>query len=122
MLARPPRRLVALLAAAALAAPALAAPGRLGFAIEAETDGLFSTTLKRLTITSVVDGAPAQQAGLQARDEVETVNGVTVAGAPGGRIRDLVGAIRPGDHLRLKVRRADGEHVIDIVAGERPAE
>jgi C-terminal processing protease CtpA/Prc len=122
MPARPLRSLVALLAAAALAAPALAASGRLGFAVEAETDGLFSTTLKRLTIASVVDGAPAQQAGLLAHDEVETVNGVAVAGAPGGRIRDLVGAIRPGDHLRLKVRRADGEHVVDIVAGERPAD
>lgn len=122
MPARTPRRFIALLAAAALAAPAFAASGRLGFAIEAETDGLFSTTLKRLTITSVVEGAPAQRAGLRAQDEVEAVNGVAVVGAPGGRIRDLVGAVRPGDHLLLKVRRADGEHAVEIVAGERPAD
>jgi C-terminal processing protease CtpA/Prc len=114
----PARRALLFIAALALSVAAHAAQGRLGFKTEVETDGFFSTTLKRITIVSVVAGAPAQQAGLQAGDEVETINDLPVVGTSGLRVKEIVEATKPGDHLRLKVRRADGEHVVDIVAGE----
>jgi putative serine protease PepD len=103
------------LAAIAAACSVHAAQARLGFAVSAETDGFFSTTLKQVKITSVVPGAPAEQAGLQAGDEVEAVNDVQVAGASGSKIMDMVHAVQPGDHLRLKVRRGGAERMIDIV-------
>jgi len=113
-------RLAVPVAALFLAAAAHAGPGRLGFGFEVETDGLFSSTLKRITITSVAEGAPAQQAGLLPKDEVEAVNDVPVAGTPGGRLKGIIDATHPGDHLRLKVRRTDGEHLVDITAGALP--
>jgi C-terminal processing protease CtpA/Prc len=106
-----------LLALVALAASfsVHAAQARLGFTVSAETDGFFSTTLKQVKITSVVPGAPAEQAGLQAGDDVEAVNDVPVAGSSGSKIMDMVHAVRPGDHLRLKVRRKGAEQLVDIV-------
>ncbi len=108
-----------LLALAALVASfaAQAAPGRLGFGVSAETDGLFSRTLKHITIKSVVAGAPAEQAGLRAGDEVESINDVVVAGADGSHIMDIVKGTQPGQHLRLKVLRGGAEQVVDITAG-----
>jgi C-terminal processing protease CtpA/Prc len=113
----PARRALFFVAALALSFAAQAAQGRLGFKTEVETDGFFSTTLKRITIVSVVPGAPAQQAGLQAGDEVEAINDLPVPGTSGLKVKEIVEATKPGDHLRMKVKRADGEHVIDITAG-----
>lgn len=96
---------------------AAAAQARLGFAVSAETDGFFSTTLKQVKIKSVVPGAPADKAGLMAGDEVEAVDDVPVAGANGTKIMDIVHAVQPGQHLRLKVRRAGAEQMVDIVGG-----
>jgi S1-C subfamily serine protease len=115
------RRVLPFLAATLLSVAAYAGQGRLGFSTEVETDGFFSTTLKRISITAVVPDAPAQKAGLQAGDEVTAVNDVPVVGTSGLRVKEIVQGTKPGDHLRLKVHRADGEHVIDIVAGEAAA-
>lgn len=100
---------------------ACAASGWLGLTTRVDTEGLFSTTIKRATISAVAEGSPAQQAGLQAGDEIESVNDLAVPGTPAGKVKDVVEAVRPGDHVRLKVRRQDGEHAVDIVAGTRPA-
>jgi C-terminal processing protease CtpA/Prc len=105
------------LAALATSLGAVAAQGRLGFSVSAETDGFFSTTLKQVKITAVVPGAPAEQAGLQAGDDVEAVNDVKVEGASGSRIMDMVHAVQPGEHVRLKIRRGETERLVDIVAG-----
>ena len=110
-------RSLVLLAAAAICASAFAEQGRLGFSVAADTDGMFSRTLKSLRITAVAAGAPAEQAGLKAGDEIETLNDVTIAGADGGKLMDIVHGIQPGQHLRLKVRRDGAERPIDIVAG-----
>jgi C-terminal processing protease CtpA/Prc len=96
---------------------AQAAQGRLGFSVAVETDGLFSRTLKHITIKSIVPGAPAEQAGLRAGDEVEAINDVVVAGANGSSVMDIVKGTQPGQHLRLKVLRGGAEQVVDITAG-----
>jgi C-terminal processing protease CtpA/Prc len=111
------RRLAAL-AAIAVSCGAFAAQGRLGFSVAAETDGFFSSTLKSVRITAVVPGAPAEQAGLMAGDDVRSVDDVPVAGTNGSRIMDIVHAVQPGQHIRLKVSRGGVDHLIDIVGGE----
>src|ERR1700757_2474373 len=110
-------RSLVLLAAVAVSASAFAEQGRLGFSVAADTDGLFSRTLKSLKITAVAAGAPAEQAGLKAGDEIETLDDITIAGADGSKLMDKVHAIQPGQHLHLKVRRDGAERQIDIVAG-----
>jgi C-terminal processing protease CtpA/Prc len=110
-------RTLVVTAAAALSFAAVAASAHLGFAVSAETDGFFSTTLKHVKITDVTAGSPAEQAGLVAGDDVESVNDVPIAGTSGSKIMDLVHAVQPGDHLRLKVLRGGTEHLVDIVGG-----
>lgn len=106
-----------LLAAAGLSFAASAAQGRLGFSVSAETDGLFSKTLKQVKITAVTHGAPAEQAGLLVGDDVQAINDTPIAGASGPKVMDIVHSVQPGQHLRMKVKRGDAEKVIDIVAG-----
>ncbi|MCK9689280.1 PDZ domain-containing protein [Scleromatobacter humisilvae] len=110
-------RSVLLLAAAAASFGALAEQGRLGFSVAADTDGMFSHTLKSLKITAVAAGAPAAEAGLKAGDEVVALDDVAIAGADGSKLMDTVRATQPGQHLRLKIRRDGAERLVDIVAG-----
>jgi C-terminal processing protease CtpA/Prc len=110
-------RNVLALAAIAVSCCAYAAQARLGFSVSVATDGIFSTTLKQVQITAVVAGAPAEQAGLLVGDDVEAINDVPIVGTSGSRIMDMVHAVQPGEHIRLKVRRSGAEHLIDIVGG-----
>jgi len=110
-------RCLLVLAIMAVSVSVNAAQGRLGFSVSAETDGFLSSTLKKVKITAVSTGAPAEQAGLQVGDDVESMNDIPIPGASGSKIMDMVHAVQPGEHLRLKVLRGGAEHVIDIVAG-----
>ena len=112
-----PLRGFAALAILAASFAAHAAQGRLGFSVAVETDGMFSSTLKSVKIAKVAAGAPAEQAGLQVGDDVESVNDVPVVGTSGSKIMDIVHAVKPGDHIRFKVLRKGSEKVIDIVGG-----
>jgi len=116
-----PARQFAARACAALVATAAHAAGKpmIGISLSVETDGFFSTTLKKVTITAVKPGAPAEKAGLQVGDEVVAANDIPIAGTPGGKLSDVIDNARPGDHLKLRVHRGSGEQVVDIVVGER---
>jgi len=109
------------LACAALLAGAAHAAGKpvIGLSLSVETDGFFSTTLKKVTITAVKPGAPAEKAGLLAGDELVAANDIPISGTPGGKLKDLMENARPGDHLKLRVHRGSGEQVADVVVGER---
>ncbi len=110
-------RTLAALAAVVISFSAFAAQARLGFAVAVSTDGFFSHTLKQVKITAVTPGAPAEQAGLQVDDYIESINDVRIAGADGSKIMDMVHAVQPGEHLKLKVLRGGVEHAVDIVGG-----
>ena len=114
-------RLFLLLCAALLCATVAQAAGKpsIGFSLAVETDGFFSTTLKKVTITAVKPGAPAEKAGLQAGDEIVAANDLPIAGTPGGKLSELMDNIKPGDHLKLRVHRGSGEQLADVVVGER---
>ncbi len=102
----------------ALAAQAAGKPS-IGFSLSVETDGFFSTTLKKVTITAVKPGLPAEKAGLQVGDEIVAADDIPIAGTPGGKLSDLMNNAKPGDHLKLRVHRGSGEQLVDIVVGER---
>ena len=102
----------------ALAAQAAGKPS-IGFSLAVETDGLLSTTLKKVTITAVKPGLPAEKAGLQAGDEIVAANDLPIAGTPGAKLSALMDNIKPGDHLKLRVHRGSGEQLADVVVGER---
>ena len=116
----PTRRLLAFACTAllALAAQAAGKPS-IGFSLSIETDGFFSTTLKKVTITAVKPGLPADKAGLQAGDEVLAADDIPIAGTPGSKLSGLMDSVKPGDHLKLRVQRGSGEQVVDIIVGER---
>ena len=104
-----------------LCAAAAQAAGKpvIGMSVSVETDGFFSTTLKKLTVTAVKPGAPAEKAGLLAGDEIVAANDIPVAGTPGSKLSGLMENAKPGDHLKLRVHRGTGEQLVDIVVGER---
>jgi C-terminal processing protease CtpA/Prc len=114
-------RLLPLLFAASLYASGAQAAGKpvIGMSVSVETDGFFSTTLKKLTVTAVKPGAPAEKAGLLAGDEIVAANEIPVAGTPGSKLSGLMENAKPGDHLKLRVHRGSGEQLVDIVVGER---
>ena len=102
-----------------LLAPATAlAKGRLGFAISVATDGYFSTTLAEVKVTSVQAGSPSEKAGLKVGDLLVEMNGTAIKGASGPALKQTLGGVKAGEHLLLKVQRANsGMLEIDIVAG-----
>jgi C-terminal processing protease CtpA/Prc len=112
---------LALSLAVLLAAAAAQAAGKpsIGFSLSVETDGLFSTTLKKVTVTGVKPGLPADKAGLQAGDEIVSANGIPIAGTPGSKLSALMDNAKPGDHLKLRVHRGNADQVVDVVVGER---
>jgi C-terminal processing protease CtpA/Prc len=114
------RRLLAFAFTVSLAASAHAA-GKpvIGISLSIETDGFFSTTLKKVIVTAVKAGLPAEKAGVLAGDEIVAANDIPIAGTPGSRLKSLMEDAKPGDHLKLRVHRGSADQVCDVVVGER---
>jgi uncharacterized protein (TIGR03067 family) len=73
---------------------------------------------KELTILDVLEGAPAQKAGLKKDDVVRKVNGQDAGG-----LRETVttiGRCRPGSEITIRVRRAGKEQDIKLKVGVIP--
>jgi hypothetical protein len=95
------------------------ARGWFGFAFEVERSSFPGRRgSERVTVSSVVAGSPADRGGLREGDVL-----VELAGQPvSGRWLDRVGPeIAPGDTLRMRVRRGDGERSLTLVAATWPA-
>jgi predicted metalloprotease with PDZ domain len=80
----------------------------LGFALEREAGA-------RASVRSVVSGSPADRAGLHSGDEIETWNGESVP----RRVEGWQRSHKPGDILRLQVRRNDQLSEISFPLGGR---
>ena len=67
----------------------------------------------------VLDGEPAEEAGLETGDLVLEAAGEPVESPDD--IQNAVGARKPGGKLELKVRRGDAERTVTVTLGTRPA-
>lgn len=69
-------------------------------------------------VTRVLEGSPAERAGLQEGDTLTTIEGRSLTSPEGGA---RFGMLRPGTPVKLGVRRGGKEVSIEIVPAERPA-
>ena len=82
----------------------------------AERMGLSQET--GVVVLHVIDGSPADDAGLQRGDILASIDGASVDG-----VKDAVQAVQgaaPGDVLALEVQRDDATLSIDVTIGEHP--
>jgi putative serine protease PepD len=82
----------------------------LGVSIEESDDGV--------AISAVIEGSPAQDAGLEEGDVILEVDGVAID-APQD-LTSLVTDKEPGDTVELQVTRDGDERTVEIELGERP--
>jgi putative serine protease PepD len=71
------------------------------------------------TFESVVEGSPADRAGLQPQDEVTAVDGKSIT--TGDELRDAIDAKKPGDKITLTIERNGDERTVQVTLGQRPA-
>lgn len=71
-------------------------------------------------VMKVVDGSPADQAGLRAGDVVRQVNGQEVTTAD--QLQKLVGDAKVGDTLQVEISREGRSQTIAVRTGDYPAE
>lgn len=71
----------------------------------------------QVLVDAVVQGAPADRAGLRPGDAIVALNGEPVAG---GQLQWLTGRLSPGDSLRLRVARGGDVRDLLAVADDRP--
>lgn len=79
--------------------------GRLGIA--------FTSDAERLIVAELMPGSPAAAAGLQPNDTILTFNGERLTPA---ELRRVSASLRPGDVVRLRVRRGGVEHAVSVTA------
>lgn len=96
---------------------AASAKGRLGFAVQASSDGPATSTLKEVKISAVRPNGPAEKAGLRTGDAVTEIAGQRISGLSGVALKKHLGNVKQGEHLKLLVLRAGKPITIDIVAG-----
>lgn len=74
--------------------------------------------VKGVGVESVVEGSPAQAAGLQKGDVIVKVNGDEITSTR--KLTRLIGEISPDHQARLTVLRNGSEREINITVGKRP--
>lgn len=87
----------------------------------------FGETVKRngngsreqIKVNGVMNGSPAQKAGVKTGDEILRVNGMV---ATNGKFRALAATLAEGDTVRLRIRRDGKELDLTVVAAARPAQ
>jgi putative serine protease PepD len=70
-------------------------------------------------IEAISPGEAAQKAGLQAGDVVIKIDGATVTS--GSQLRGAIDGHKPGDKVRITVRRSGSEKTVTVTLGTRPA-
>jgi predicted metalloprotease with PDZ domain len=71
-------------------------------------------------VVHVIDGSPAQAAGLSGGDEIVAVDGIRVAGA--ARLAETLGGSRVGELITLHAFRRDELHAFELTLCEPPAD
>lgn len=71
-------------------------------------------------VNQVVDGSPAQKAGLQAKDLILKINGEETLRSQ--TLRSILRTYEPGQTVKLTIFRTDHIEEIDVVLAEKPAQ
>jgi len=71
-------------------------------------------------VNNILDGSPAEEAGLKERDIIIKIGNKKVAN--GTKLRNMVSNKRPGEVVRFRVIRNNKEQTIKVTLGERPSE
>ena len=96
--------------------------GWFGLAISVDADGVFSPTLRSVTIAKVFPSSPAELAGLAPGDTVLEIQGIVVAGTKADVLKAAMQK-SVGETLRLKIRRGATEiREVSMVAVRKPVE
>jgi putative serine protease PepD len=69
-------------------------------------------------VAAVVPGGPADDGGLRAGDRVVSIAGRTVTKSDD--VAAAVGAAKPGERVKVEVRRGDAERTLTVKLGTRP--
>ncbi len=91
------------------------ARGYLGVDLEAQSADRAGAVISRVT-----PDTPASRAGLRARDVVVEINGARIR--TNAEFYRAIGHRRPGDEVRLDIRRGGADHGVELVLGEMPDE
>jgi S1-C subfamily serine protease len=75
---------------------------------------------KGVAVEQVVQGGPADQAGLQPGDVIQKVNGKDVTSHE--EVVKAIQATKPGDRINLQVWSAGVKKLISVKVSERPAD
>jgi putative serine protease PepD len=71
-------------------------------------------------VSAVVPGGPADEGGLRAGDRVVSIAGRAVTKSDD--VAAVVAARKPGDSVKIAVRRGDDERLLDVELGTRPGQ
>jgi putative serine protease PepD len=70
-------------------------------------------------VASVIDGGPADDAGLRPGDRIVAIGDTTVTQS--ADISPAVTARKPGDKVKLRINRGGNERTLDVTLGTRPS-
>ena len=70
-------------------------------------------------VGEVRSGSPADDAGVKANDEVTAVDNHPIK--TGDELREAIDARKPGDKIRLTIKRNGAERTVQVTLGQRPA-
>lgn len=71
-----------------------------------------------LVVLNVTEDGPAAKAGIQPRDLIVAIDGERIErGTP---LAEIVSAFRPGDRVRLTIRRGDTQRNVQVKLGAHP--
>ena len=96
---------------------AAARRGWLGFSYETATARVDGERRQVLEVVEIVNGSPAERAGVQVGDTVLTINDLRINDR---FMESLSYSIAPGDDVRLRVRRGGRDRQLSVTAGELP--
>ncbi|QIK80649.1 PDZ domain-containing protein [Lysobacter sp. HDW10] len=107
------------LALLAFSMSALAGKAHLGFTVHYTLKrSAFDAKLDHVVVTKVKENSPAMRAGLMPGDVIEVLNGAVVSGNSARKLDNEMGAVQPGDTVKMTVLRSGKRIAIRMVAVE----
>jgi C-terminal processing protease CtpA/Prc len=89
-------------------------PGYIGIMFQANGDGLL--------ISEVKEDGPAKKADMRVGDVIIKIDDHDMVGAETSKLQKVVGEMKPGTLVAIKVKRNDEEVMIKLKLGVRPAD